>query len=165
MHALRFNDPVELPPEKRSIAERISTRLLSLGQQEGRKPRLVLPNGEEVELPPELLLLLRDVTTALARGEPVSVVPMHRKLTTQEAADLLNISRQHLVNLLEAGEIPFTRPGKHRRVRAADVLAFKKKRDTERRTALRELTHLSEEAGDYFGDAPKHIKRLNEFDE
>jgi excisionase family DNA binding protein len=161
---LQLNDPIELPVEKRGVAERISTRLREPSRGDSRRPRLTLPNGEEIELPSEVLLLLRDITTALARGEPVSVVPLHREMTTQEAADLLNVSRQHLVNLLEAGEIPFTRPGKgkHRRVLAADVLAYKKRRDAERRVALRELTHMSEEAGDYFGDVPERFKRLDE---
>jgi excisionase family DNA binding protein len=167
MLPFQLNDPVALPAEKRGVAERISARLLDPSRGTGRKPVLTLPNGEEIELPAELLLLLRDVTAVLARGEPVSVVPLHREMTTQEAADLLNVSRQHLVELLEAGEIPFTRPGrgKHRRVLAADVLAYKKRRDGERRVALRELTHLSEDAGDYFGDAPESFKRLDEHDE
>lgn len=164
MVSFQINDPVDLPVEKRGVAERISMRLLESSRGDGRKPRLVLPGGEEIELPPELLLLLRDVTAALARGEPVSVVPLHREMTTQEAADLLNVSRQHLVDLLEAGQLPFSRPGKgkHRRVLAADVLAYKKRRDAERRTALRELTHMSEDAGDYFGDVPKSFERLDE---
>jgi excisionase family DNA binding protein len=167
MVSFQLNDPVDLPPEKRGVAERISARLLEPSRGEGRKPRLTLPNGEEIELPSELLLLLRDITAVLARGEPVSVVPLHREMTTQEAADLLNVSRQHLVDLLEAGAIPFTRPGKgkHRRVLVADVLAYKQRRDAERRTALSELTHMSEDAGDYFGDAPEHFKRLDESDE
>jgi excisionase family DNA binding protein len=167
MLPFQLNDPVDLPAEKRGVAERISTRLLEPTRGTGGKPRLMLPNGEEIELPPELLLLLREITTALARGEPVSVVPLHREMTTQEAADLLNVSRQHLVDLLEAGEIPFTRPGKgkHRRVLAADVLAYKKRRDGERRTALRELTRMSEDSGDYFGDAPESFKRLDELEE
>jgi excisionase family DNA binding protein len=164
MLARELNDLVELPPERRSLAERLSARLLESARGDQRRPQLLLANGEQVELPPELLLLLRDVTTALARGEPVLVVPLHREMTTQEAADILNVSRQQLVNLLDAGEIPFTRPRKHRRVRAADVIAYKKKRDAERRKALRELTHLSEEAGDYFGDAPADFKRLDELD-
>jgi excisionase family DNA binding protein len=85
-------------------------------------------------------------------------------MTTQEAADLLNISCQHLVELLEVGELPYTRSNadEHPRLLAADILAYKQRRDAERRTALRELTRMSEDAGDYFGDAPKCFKRLDE---
>lgn len=157
MYTLQLGDPVELAPEKRPIAARISARL-----QEPRAPRLVLGNGEEVELPAEFLLLLREIATALARGEPVSVVPLHRELTTQEAADVLNISRQHVVNLMEDGKLPFTRTGRHRRVLAAEVLAFKRRREADRRQALRDLTQMGEDAGDYFSDVPKSLKRLDE---
>ena len=146
-------EPVALPPEKQDVARRISDRLLGKGSGRRRRaPRLVLSNGEEVELPTEAALLVRDLFEALAQGQAVSVVPLHKELTTQEAADLLNISRQGLVDLLEGGALPFTRPGKHRRIRAADLLHYKRQRDGEREKALRELTRLSEEAGDYYGD-------------
>lgn len=148
------NEPIALPPEKLSLAQRIH-RQLKLATDargaKGRAPLLVLPNGDKVELPEEAAVLLRDLFAALADGEAVSVVPLHRELSTQEAADLLNISRQGLVNLLEAGKLPFHKPNKHRRIRAADLLRYKRQRDEERAEALRELTQLSEEDGDYFG--------------
>lgn len=148
------NDPVSLPPEKRSVAQRISERLApdEAGAATRQKlPRLVLPNGEELELPIEAAVLLRDLFAALADGQAVSVVPLHKELTTQEAADLLNISRQGLVDLLEAGKLPYHKPNKHRRIRAADLLHYKQRRDAEREQTLRELTQLSEETGDYYG--------------
>lgn len=70
-------------------------------------------------------------------------------MTTQQAADLLNVSRQYLVRLLEEGRIPFTRTGKHRRLRIEDVLAFKEHRDRERCAGLDELARMSEEVGGY----------------
>lgn len=149
------NDPISLPPEKRGVAQRISDRLVDEGsgpEADRKLPRLVLPNGEQVELPGEAALLLRDLFAALAEGQAVSVVPLHKELTTQEAADLLNISRQGLVDLLEAGKLPFHKPNKHRRIRAADLLRYKRQRDEERAQALRELTQLSEDTGDYYGE-------------
>ena len=148
------NDPIALPPEKLRVAQRISDRLGDgPGAGAGRAlPRLVLPNGEQVELPHEAALLLRDLFAALADGQAVSVVPLQKELTTQEAADLLNMSRQGLVDLLEAGKLPFHRPNKHRRILAADLLRYKQQRDEERSRALRELTQLSEEIGDYYGE-------------
>ncbi|HZH14966.1 MAG TPA: helix-turn-helix domain-containing protein [Archangium sp.] len=148
------NSPIALPPEKLPLAQRIHRQLEEAEDVRGAKrkpPLLVLPNGGQVELPEEASVLLRELFAALADGEAVSIVPLHRELSTQEAADLLNISRQGLVNLLEAGKLPYSKPNKHRRIRAADLLRYKKQRDEERAEGLRELTQLSEEAGDYFG--------------
>ena len=148
------NEPIALPPEKLPLAQRIHRQLetaADVRSAKRRAPLLVLPNGDQVELPEEAAALLRDLFAALADGEAVSVVPLHRELSTQEAADLLNISRQGLVNLLEAGKLPFHKHNKHRRIRAADLLRYKRRRDEERAEALRELTQLSEESGDYFG--------------
>ncbi|CAN5920174.1 hypothetical protein BH11MYX4_BH11MYX4_05390 [soil metagenome] len=74
---------------------------------------------------------------------------MGKEVTTQQAADLLNVSRQYLVRLLDEGRIAFRRTGKHRRLRIEDVLAFKDKRDKDRSAGLRELSQLTEELGGY----------------
>ena len=76
-------------------------------------------------------------------------VPYHQHLTTQEAADFLNMSRQFFVTLLERGELPFEKVGTHRCVRFKDLLEYKERRRAERRKALAELTALAEESGDY----------------
>ena len=73
----------------------------------------------------------------------------HFRLTTQQAANLLNVSRQYLVRLLDAKRIPHTKTGKHRRLKIEDVLAFKRERDASREAALDELTELSQELGGY----------------
>lgn len=112
-------------------------------------PRLVGASGEVVELPPSVLHILRQVVRQMARGKAVSVVPVGQELTTQEAAEILNVSRPYLVRLLEQGDIPFTRTGTHRRVRLDDLLAYKRERDAERRRALAELTQMSQEMGLY----------------
>lgn len=74
---------------------------------------------------------------------------MGREVTTQQAADLLHVSRQHLVRLLDEGRIAFCVTGKHRRLRVEDVLAFKEKRDEERRSGLRALSQMTQEFGGY----------------
>ncbi|MCO7516112.1 helix-turn-helix domain-containing protein [Pseudomonas guariconensis] len=100
-----------------------------------------------VELPTSALRLLVDILGELAQGNSVRVVPIHAELTTQEAADLLNVSRPHLVKLLEEGKLPFHKAGRHRRVLFSDLMTYKQKRDQASRKALDELANLSEELG------------------
>jgi len=103
--------------------------------------------AHHIELPTTALRLLADVLTEMAEGNAVQVVPVHAELTTQEAADLLNVSRPHLVKLLEDGEIPFHRTGKHRRVRLADLMQYKEARMRASEATMAELTRLSQELG------------------
>ena len=107
------------------------------------------PNGEHLVLPPEVFEVLRDVVEAMASGQAVTIAPVHQRLTTQEAADLLGVSRPTLVKLLETGEIPFEQPGRHRRVRLADVLASRERASVERRAALDRIVEIADAADMY----------------
>lgn len=100
-----------------------------------------------IELPTVALRLLADILSELATGNAVKVVPVHAELTTQEAADLLNVSRPHLVKLLDEGVIEHHKTGKHRRIRFADLMAYKARREEERRKALDELADLGQQMG------------------
>lgn len=108
---------------------------------------LVGPDGQSVALPAEAFRVLADVVHAMREGKAITVVPIDQLLTTQEAATFLGVSRPTLVRLLEAGEIAFERPsaGRHRRVRLEDVLEYQRRRRTERRAALDELTHEAQD--------------------
>ena len=92
-----------------------------------------------VELPTSALRLLGDILSELADGNAVKVVPIHAELTTQEAADLLNVSRPHLVKLLETGDLPFHKTGKHRRVRFSDLMAYKTAQEQASTAAMEQL--------------------------
>lgn len=105
--------------------------------------------GGSVPLPPELRQLLADVVRAMRRGQAVSFAPTSQQLTTQQAAELLGISRPTLIKLLEAGRIPYETPGRHRRLRLSDVLAYRELRRTEQRAALRELAQDAQGMGVY----------------
>jgi excisionase family DNA binding protein len=111
--------------------------------------KLVGPQGEELALPASLIHLLWQAAQLLLKGEAVTIVPVDKEITTQEGADLLNMSRQYLVQLLEQGDIPFTKTGTHRRIKFGDLLAYKERRDARRRQVLDELTVLGQEMGGY----------------
>jgi excisionase family DNA binding protein len=108
---------------------------------------LIGPNDERIPLPAAFYEVLRTTAEILAAGGSVTIVPVEKELTTQEAADMLNMSRQYLVRLLDADAIPYHRVNSHRRIRLQDLLAFKAQRDSDRRDALRNLTRITEEAG------------------
>lgn len=102
-------------------------------------------DGNHIELPASALEALRKVLEAMSRGDSVTVIPHDKQLTSQEAAEILSVSRPHLIKLLDRGELPFHRVGTHRRIKIEDALAYRERRDAERRAALAELTRLSEE--------------------
>lgn len=101
---------------------------------------------QDIILPVQALVLLRNLLDELARGNEVTIVPLDAELTTQQAADILNVSRPYLINLLERGELQFTKVGTHRRIQLMDLMAYKnvvKKRSS---TAMDELVKIAQEA-------------------
>ena len=145
--------PVSAGDEERDeVAELF--RVLADATQDARRHgqpayQLVGPEGQTLNLPESVFYLLERVVEVLAGGDAITIVPVHKEVTTQQAADILNISRQYLVRLLDNGEIPCTRTGTHRRIRFQDVITYKKKRDRERLESLDELTRASQEYGGY----------------
>jgi len=110
-----------------------------------QKPYLLGADGERIELPDSALEALRVIIETMGQGRSITLVPHDKELTSQEAADILHVSRPHLIKLLDRGDLPFHRVGTHRRIRIEDVLAYRDRRDAERAAALGELARLSEE--------------------
>ena len=104
-------------------------------------------SGEDIALPMPAFRLLRDILAEMAQGHGVTLLPVRAELTTQQAADLLNVSRPFLIGLLEGGTIPFRWVGQHRRVRLNDVMAYKRKDDDARHRLADELTADAQELG------------------
>ena len=114
------------------------------------KARLAGPDGETRQLPPNLHSFLGQLLGDLKAGRSVTILETDAAMTTVAAARMLGVSRQFLVQLLEHGEIPFHKVGTHRRVYVRDLLAYKSKRDAERRKAWRDLVQAEIEDGSYF---------------
>lgn len=141
-----------LPSEKEAELAKESSRALSLhmkSRSETQEICIVDDKGEHeaVKVPAAAMRMLLDILAEMAQGNAVSLIPVHAELTTQEAADLLNVSRPHLVRLIESGEIPFRKVGTHRRVRYEDVMKYKKGMDEAREKVLDELAKQAQELG------------------
>lgn len=109
---------------------------------------VVLPRGrgrEPIEIPASVVRVLADVLDHAQRGEHVRVITDDEEITTQQAADLLNVSRPYLVGLVDRGEIPSRKVGPRRRLKLADVLLY---REVDQARRLRAVTDLAAEAQD-----------------
>lgn len=128
-----------------------SSRALSMimATKEEVQKVTIQSDGEvtKIELPMSAVRLFMDILSNLSQGNAVQVVPVHAELTTQEAADLLMVSRPYLIKLLNDGKISFRKVGTHRRIRYCDLLDFKSNEEQLREAALDELTAQAQELG------------------
>lgn len=143
--------PVQLPPEKAEEANAAleQVRGYLFEHRDMSHVRVTVEGGdrEPLTLPREAVELLATLLAHLGAGRGVSVVPQNAELTTQQAADLLNVSRPFLIGLLQAGEIEYRTVGTHRRILASSLLDYKRKDDTRRRAAAEELAELNQGMG------------------
>jgi len=138
--------------------------LLDLGrflEQHAEPGVLVSRDGDQVPLPDEVYRVLTDVVGAMRQGKVVTLLPHTQRLTTQEAADILGVSRPTLVKLLEDGKVPYQQPGRHRRILLTDLLAYQEHRQAVRRAALDQMTEDASAAGLYDGAPQDYAAALS----
>jgi excisionase family DNA binding protein len=141
-------EPVAPSAAETELARESSRRLAHyLGNKDGVRLQIIKDGkpGKALVLPASAIRLLVHILTEMAEGNAVTLVPIHAELTTQQAADLLNVSRPYLVKLLDEGKIPHRTVGKYRRVRFDDLMAYKKQNEQQRLKALEELTAQAQE--------------------
>src|SRR5437660_12006256 len=140
------------PTEADALLARESSRRLATYKL-GRRPSIriqLVDDGKEAEtvaVPASALRLFLHLLTEMSQGNAVTLIPTRAELTTQQAADLLNVSRPFLVKLLDEGRIPGRTVGKYRRVRFDDLMAYKRKDDDARAKVLDQLTAEAQELG------------------
>ena len=138
-------DPILPTEEEAKLAE---DSLRSLFTRPNRSMVRIAIGDESptiLELPRVAVTLLLKLLEEIARGSAVTVIPYHAELTTQQAADFLNVSRPFLIKLLERKELPFHRVGTHRRIQFRDVMEYKIKLRKQGREALNDLTRQSQD--------------------
>jgi excisionase family DNA binding protein len=138
---------IQTPPSEVASLAALSRSLASV-LNEGPAMANTPAGHMQVTIPIFLVMPFLQMIEHLTRGETLHVVTEDALLTTQQAAEILGVSRQYVVRVLDAGQLPFLRTGTHRRVRTVDVLEFKRRRDRTRQ-ALNDLTQLSQEVGGY----------------
>ncbi len=147
---MTLSNVVNWPTAQEAEEAKITSRALSKYAHNERLHLKIASNNNESEdliLPGYAINLLLTMLTEMSKGNAITVMPIHAELSTQETAELLNVSRPHLVNLLEQGKIPFRKVGTHRRVLANDVFDYKQRIDEARFKALDDLAAQAQELG------------------
>lgn len=149
-----------MPPKNRESIDDLSDLLHDMSYPAA----LVGPHGERVLLPAEIHELLVEVVDAMQAGKAITVAPVDQRLTTQQAADLLGISRPTLIKVLDEGGLEYETPagGRHRRLRLKDVLDYQATRRRRRREILDEATRESVEDDLYSTDAAEYREALRD---
>ena len=119
----------------------------------GAKPHQARAEPEPITLPLNIFKTIIKLLAEMGNGNAVQVVPVQAELTTQQAADLLNVSRPHLIKVLEQEKIPFRKVGTHRKVLARDLFAYRDRTDLARRQGLTRMVADDEELGLYDDEA------------
>ena len=146
--AYTTHEPVT-PTEPEALLARETSRLLAshVRTRQNLRVRIMEDDkaGDILSLPASAVRLLLDILTEMAQGNAITLLPVQAELTTQQAADILNVSRPYLVSLLDDGKIPHRKVGTHRRVLFKDLMAYKKRIDKAREKVLDQLAEEAQE--------------------
>ncbi len=153
--AIAINDFEESVPPTAADAQlalessRRLTQFLAAKPKKSLRVRIGTENGPEelISIPVAAFRLLNGILTEMAQGNAVTLIPVHAELTTQQAANILNVSRPFLIEQLEKGVIPYRKVGTHRRVMFKDLMEYKQTMDHNRLDALEELSAIDQELG------------------
>lgn len=149
---MKYFEDTEKPTEEeqRVAMESYDALAATLKEIRSANPEIEIEETEDrIRIPLKALEFLADILKATGQGKPVSIVPIATEMTTQAAAELLSCSRPHLVKLLENGDIPFTKVGKHRRVKYEDVVEYKRRIKSEQKQRIIQMMKADEESGLY----------------
>jgi len=136
--------------EQLTAMESYSALASMLKELQAENPEIEIDETDEkIKIPRSALQLLAKILEAMSQGKPISIVPIATEMTTQAAAEFLGCSRPHLVKLLETGKIPYTKVGKHRRVKFEDIANYKSEMKAQQRDLLIKIMKSDEESGLY----------------
>jgi len=143
----RYSEPALPDPRDIALAAQSSQKLAALfaKKKENEPVAIHIADGEKIVLPFGAIKLLIELLSQMALGNAVTLIPIHKDLTTQEAADLLNVSRPYLIKLLEKGKIPFEKVGSHRRIKAEDLFKYQSELAQNKKAALDELSQQAQD--------------------
>ncbi|HEV2634789.1 MAG TPA: helix-turn-helix domain-containing protein [Actinocrinis sp.] len=141
--------PGEVDAERAERAHRRIKDYLQAHSQDSSDIEILVEGGgnDALVVPRAVVELVAHMLGQLAQGRGVSVIPSQAELSTQQAADMLNVSRPYLIGLLETGKIPFRTVGRHRRITFEDLAEYKRHDDLERRSAADDLADLAQDLG------------------
>lgn len=146
--------PVSLLEEDIHLAKDSSTTLADFMNEETQPLTLRIENGQtghqiQTTVPAGAVRVLVEVLSLMAQGNPITLIPLEAELSTQQAAELIGVSRPFFIKLLEAGKLPHRKVGEHRRIRYQDLVAYMEAQKTARNIALDEMTAEAQRLGLY----------------
>ncbi|MEX0981073.1 MAG: helix-turn-helix domain-containing protein [Bacteroidales bacterium] len=148
MDIIEINKPTK--DEQRAAQESYIRLTASLDKLCSSNPEIEIEETEEkIRIPLSALKLLADILKEISQGNPISIVPIATEVTTQAAAEMIGCSRPHIVKLLEEAEIPYTKVGKHRRIKYEDIVKYKKAMKMRQKKNIQRLMELDEKSGLY----------------